>query len=357
MFIFIIWRCDVKNKLKRFLHKFFKIFIIFMLATLALNLVIFIALYINHKGKLQNESGYLVPPGQMVDVNGHDIHVMCGGEEESDKVLVFLHSENVYDDSIALQPMLSELKGCRYVYIDRSGYGFSDNSGSSKEIGDILKETRTVLETLGIEGPYTLVSMGTSGILAFYWANTYPEEVESIIGVNMNYPEQFEGIPEEQYCGIFEYILVLACKVGAHRMVDSGPVNPYGIYSQKQMSVRNALYGKGAYTSDMYNEALNTIDNADKVTKMGFPEETPIYLICANPLMEPYVNDEADIKARYEEAMEENSEVDYVAEYNKSIKDYMAEYKNVIIDEMSGPERIYLYDYKGLADKINIYIQ
>ena len=70
-----------KSKLKQFLHKFFKIFIIFMLATGALNLIIFAVIYGNHKSKLKKEVAYLNTPGHFVDVDGHSIHIIDEGNE------------------------------------------------------------------------------------------------------------------------------------------------------------------------------------------------------------------------------------------------------------------------------------
>lgn len=348
----------MKDKLRRFFHKFFKIFIIFMIGTLAVNIIIFTAVYINHRNKLRNEKGYLVPPGEMITVAGHELHVMTGGDENSENILVFMHSQTNIDDSIALEPLFGELKNCRYIYIDRSGYGFSESTGRPGTVEDILSQTRDTLKELGIDGPYTLVPMGTSGIEAFYWAGIYPDEVKAIIGINMNYPEQFEGIPEEQYCGIFEYLLVWACRLGAHRMISNGgPDNQFNIYTQGQMDIRRAIYGKGAYTGDMYNEALNTISNAGKTAALGFPEDIPMYLIYANPLMEPYINDDARIKEKYDEAVDGKDDTDLVSEYNSSIREYMEKHSNVLLEEMSGPDRLYLYDYKGLADRINSYIE
>ena len=77
----------MKKKLKRFFHKFFKIFIIFMLITLVVNLGVILAVYINHRNKLGNEKVFLEPPGEMVEVNGHNMHVLLSGNEESEYTL------------------------------------------------------------------------------------------------------------------------------------------------------------------------------------------------------------------------------------------------------------------------------
>ena len=112
------------SKLKKFLHKFFKIFIIFMIGTVVINIVLFLVIFLNHQNKLNKEEGLLVPPGEMVEVNGHDMHVIKTGNEDSQYTLVFLHNSGIVDDSVALIPLFDELKEeFQLIYVDRSGVG------------------------------------------------------------------------------------------------------------------------------------------------------------------------------------------------------------------------------------------
>lgn len=348
----------MKEKTRKFLHNFFKIFIIFLIATAVINVLLFGFIYFNHQKKLDEEMVVLQRPGQLVEVNGHNMHVLKTGNLESEVTLVFLHSGDITDDSIALQPLFNELSEYKIAYVDRSGTGFSDVSEAPRDIDTILEETRTALELAGVEGPYILVPTGTAGIEAVHWVNKYPDEVENIIGINMNYPEMFKNTTADEYCGFFEYLMVKFYGIGGQRLVGGVyPENTFGVYTETQMTMRKALISKAGYTQDMYNEDLVTVDNAAKVAEAGWPEETKMYLIYANPLMEPYVNDDATVKKQYESAVEKNPEVDYVLAYNETIKDYLSDKENVTIEEMSGPARIYTYDPEGLAEKIIGYIE
>ncbi len=348
-----------KSKLKAFLHKFFKIFIIFMVATAIINVVVFLVIYGNHQSKLKDEVVYLNAPGKFVEVNGHDMHIMVEGNEASEVTLLFLHSADVADDSIALQPLFKELKDdYRIVFVERSGVGFSENSGASRDIDTMLQETRLALEKAGVKGPFVLVPVGTAGLEVVYWANKYPDEIQAVIGINITYPEQYANITTEEYCGFFDYLLVPFYKLGAQRfMPNIYPNNSYGIYTENQMLTRKALISKGGFTEDMYGENLAMIDNASKVASLGWPEDINMYLVQANPLMEPYRDTDKSVSSSYESATKNNPDVDYVNEYNKQIRDYFSDKENVVVEEMSGPARLYTYDPKGLGDKIKGYIE
>lgn len=347
------------KKLKNFLHKFFKIFLILILIGIAVNILILVFVFINHKNKLNDERGYLTPPGEMVEVNGHKMHVVVDGDEEAEHTLVFMHSSGIVDDSVALEPLFNELKDYRLAYVDRSGFGYSENSGASRDINTILDETRAALKAAGVPEPYILVPMGTAGLEALYWADKYPEEVTGIIGINMNYPQEYEGVTEEEYCGIFNYLLVKFSSVGGHRFVKSiYPDNSRALYTEKQMLVRRALLSRGYYTEDMYNEDLKTVDNAAEVLAAGWPENTPMLMIYANPIMEPYINEDESVREEYEEAVAEsgNADFDYVAAYNADRVSYVSKYANVKVEEMSGPSRLYTYNPKELANLMKEYV-
>ncbi len=348
-----------KSKLRVFLHKFFKIFIIFMIATAVINVLIFVAIYANHQSKLKDEVALLNAPGEFVEVNGHSMHIIKEGNEASEVTLLFLHSADVADDSIALQPLFKELKeDYRIVFIERSGVGFSDNSGSDRDIDTMLEETRLALNNGGIEGSFVVIPIGTAGLEVTHWANKYPEEIQAVIGVNITYPEQYKNITTEEYCGFFDYLLVPFYKLGAHRFITSiYPTNEYGIYTETQMMTRKAIISRNGFTEDMYCENLAMVDNAGKVAAEGWPSDTEMYLIFANPLMEPYRSTNEGVSSSYESAVETNSEVDYVNAYNEETRQYFEDKENVVVEEMAGPARLYTYDPKGLAERIKLYIE
>ena len=359
-----------KKNLKGFLHKFFKVILILMIVILVVNVLIITGVYINHNNKLADERGYLQAPGEMVEVDGHKLHTVVTGNLEAEDTLVFIHSNGITDDSIALQPLFAKLQDYRLAYVDRSGYGFSENAKTGKDIDSIVEETRQALKKAGVEGPYILVPNGIAGLEATYWADKYPEEVKAVVGINISIAEEFDGITEEQYCGALNYLMTLFSKIGGHRFVKSVyPENIGAVYTEKQMVVRKALISKGFYTFGMYEEDLQTIANAKKVEEMGWPENIPMLFILANPLMEPYINDDSDVKEEYDAALEEvygtdtdaltqgKAEVGYVEEFNADKKAIYEKYKNVAVEEISGPSRLYTYDPETVAQKIRDFVQ
>ena len=105
-----------------------------------------------------------------------------------------------------------------------------------------------------------------------------------------------------------------------------------------------------------------------RLKEAGFPTDIPMLVIFSNPLMRPYIDDDASVREEYEGALEEvygtqtdasasdADKIDYVGQYNASRKEYFSQFANVEMDEMSGPSRIYTYDPEGVAQRIIAYL-
>lgn len=138
--------------------------------------VFIIISYINHKMHLFKEDQLFVPNGQMVEVNGHQVHVYTEGE--GSLTLVFMSGGGTCSPVLDFKSLYSLLSDqYRIVVIEKAGYGFSDVVDVARDIDTILSETRTALAKAEISGPYILCPHSISGIEALYWAQTYPNEV------------------------------------------------------------------------------------------------------------------------------------------------------------------------------------
>ena len=352
---------NTKKKRKRnFWYILVKVALIFMGATILLNLLIFGIAYLNHRSKLTDEEQYLIEPGQLVEVNGHYMHVYITGNEDAETTLVFMHNNKDSDACISLRPLFAYLEeDYRIVYVDRSGNGYSEVSGESRDIDTMLEETRTAVAEAGVTGSFVLVPNGTAGNEAVYWAEKYPDEVDAIIGINMAYPEQSAGETLDAGYDRYGKTLMFFSKIGGHRFLSNTyPENDLGLYTEREMIVRDALISRYYYTEDMYNEELNYYTNAEYVAEYAdFPDDIPMLMIWANPLLEPYFSYDEDMRSQYEDILEDYSdEMDLSGEYNKENFAYFEDYDNVTCVELSGPVALFEFDPEGVAEYMLDYL-
>ena len=144
--------------------------------------------FVNNRIKLSQEKPLLENvPGQMVEVNGHKMHVYTEGEGEHTIVLMSGWSITSPSPYVNFLPLCKDLaKDNRVVIIERFGYGLSDVVGGKRTFDKVVEDDREALKQLGIEGPYVLCPHSIAGLESLIWAQNYPEEVEALIGMDMS---------------------------------------------------------------------------------------------------------------------------------------------------------------------------
>ena len=126
--------------------------------------------------------------GELVNVNGRNIHIYRQGNINKPKILLMSGSGTVapvYDFKILYEKLL---KSFRIIVMEKFGYGYSDIFDSPADIDTLVSIQKKALETIGENGPYILMPHSMSGIEALRWAQLYPDDVLAIIGNDMCTP-------------------------------------------------------------------------------------------------------------------------------------------------------------------------
>src|ERR671912_1474004 len=129
------------------------------------------------------------PPGEMVDVGGHSLHINCVGQG-SPTVLLDAGSGGFSAQWVRVQRQVSgTTRVCAY---DRAGLGWSEMGPDPRDARQISSELHTLLSEDGIEGPYVLVGHSFGGMYMQTYAARYPDEVAGVALVDSSTdPDQF----------------------------------------------------------------------------------------------------------------------------------------------------------------------
>lgn len=344
--------------MKDFLHKVTKIFLILLTITLFITVAVVGVVYFNNQSKLKNETSLIEKaPGQMVEVDGHKMHVYITGDEDAEDTIVFLHGTNMTDASVAMQPLFDALSDkFRLVYVDRPGNGYSEGGCEDKSVETLTEETREAISKAGVEGKVILFAQTTSGIEAVYWAQNHKDEVKAIIGLDMYSPEEY--VSDEGEDNGFRYMMYLFARVGVLRYIDSAyPEDRYNLYTDKQMLIRDALISKNSYTKDMYLEDKTIGENARATNQEEVFGTLPMLLFFSNPIKEPYLSTDSSAMADLNQMKESYPEYDFEKAYNEARMKYFGEYDEVECVEMAGPSALYTYAPEKMAERIAEYIK
>ncbi len=174
---------------------FFRIFLIITALIVLVLLISSITYHIklNNAVNTLKEKGYYNP----VSVGDYSLNVYSCGNEGGKHAIVALAGLFDGEMNIGWRKMTAELeKENLLVFVDRAGYGLSDDTTQEMTVEYIVEDYRKALQNAGIEAPYILMPHSIGGLYATYWESKYPEEIEAVAFLDGSICEPLE--PEMQ---------------------------------------------------------------------------------------------------------------------------------------------------------------
>ena len=256
-----------------------------LIALIALMIILVIVLLIYHQHQLKRESEVYPAPGRMVPVNKNPLHVCAYGD--GPQTLVFMAGHGTSNPLLDFKPLWSRLSDSyRVVIVEKSGYGWSPVSSSSRRLDIMLEETRQALQLAGETGPFVLVPHSMSGLEAIYWAQKYPGEVAAITALDPAVPETVAAMPEPPK-GQLSSLFVIS-RLGLSRFMPDEeaekalPLLKTDAFSEEDRKAYMAIFYKSAFTKNMLKEVDYLQENAKEILSNELPTNTPMYFFISD---------------------------------------------------------------------------
>ncbi|EUC52067.1 alpha/beta fold hydrolase [Streptococcus sp. ACS2] len=255
------------------MHVFMKRLLFLMGAVL----VLLLASFIYHRLALQREKASLNPMGQMVSVNGHDMSVFVKGN--GPQTLVFLSGAGTASPILDFKDLYDGLsKQYKIVVVERAGYGYSEDTSKSRDVSEVLSETRQALAKAQVSGPYIILSHSMASLETLLWQEKYPSEIQAVIGLDWALPESYSQL--RMHSQILR-MARLGSQLGLLRYIPSRLYVP----NENLSSSDRRLYQRIAYrqilSQAMLNESLSVEENTKKVDAK-INSQIPTLLLVSN---------------------------------------------------------------------------
>ena len=257
---------NAMKKLKKWSLGFLSFILLFLGAT-----------FIFHRISLEKEEASLTPMGQQVLVNGHQINVYVEGDGL--ETIVVLSGAGIASPILDFKEVSESLsKQYKVVIVERAGYGYSDDSNHSRDVMEVLSETRQALSQANITGPFIILSHSIASLESLAWQEKYPNEVKALIGLDWALPSSYENLKDNQTLLTVAY---WSSKIGLLRYFpESFYIKNQTLTETERKQYRFLAY-KQLMSQAMLHESQTVKENAKKVTSSINPK-IPTLLLVSN---------------------------------------------------------------------------
>ena len=257
---------NAMKKLKKWFLGFLSFILLFLAAT-----------FIFHRISLEKEQASLTPMGQQVLVDGHQINVYVEGD--GPETIVVLSGAGIASPILDFKEV-SEFLSKRYkvVIVERAGYGYSDDSNHSRDVMEVLSETRQALSQANVKGPFIILSHSMASLESLAWQEKYSDEVKNLVGLDWALPASYENLKDNQ---VLLTVAFWSSKIGLLRYFPESFYikNPTLIESERQQY--KLLAYKQLMSQAMLHESQTVKENAKKVPSNINPK-IPTLLLVSN---------------------------------------------------------------------------
>ena len=195
---------SLNKSLKQPVKKSFKI----LLSVIAV--IIFVALILGQFLNLLAKD--IPPPGKMINVGGHSLHINCTGiKSERPTIIIETGLGNSAMEYYWLQNALE--KSDRVCSYDRAGMGWSEIGDFDADSINIATQLHMLLNKSDIKRPFMFAGHSAAGLHMRVYAHKYPDEVAGMVFIDAVHPDQFSAqrphIPQYNKEGMKEMMSML----------------------------------------------------------------------------------------------------------------------------------------------------
>jgi len=247
------------------------------LVLLSFLILFLVGTFIFHRISLEKEQASLTPMGQQVLVNGHQINVYVEGD--GPETIVVLSGAGIASPILDFKNVSDSLsKKYKVVIVERAGYGYSEDSNQSRDVMEVLSETRQALSQANISEPFIILSHSMASLESLAWQEKYPDEVKALIGLDWALPASYEDLKDNQALLTVAY---WSSKIGLLRYFPESFYIKNPTLTETERQQYKLLAYKQLMSQAMLHESQTVKENAKRVPSNINPK-IPALLMVSN---------------------------------------------------------------------------
>ena len=300
------------------------------LVLLSFLILFLVGTFIFHRISLENEESSLTPIGQTVLVNGHQMNVYVEGD--GPETIVVLSGAGIASPILDFKNLTDSLsKKYKIVVVERAGYGYSEDSNQSRDVMEVLSETRQALSQANISGPFIILSHSMASLESLAWQEKYPDEVKALVGLDWALPASYEDLKDNQALLTVAY---WSSKIGLLRYFPESFYIKNPTLTETERQQYKLLAYKQLMSQAMLHESRLAKENAKKVPSSINPKIPALLLVS---------NGEGTTFSQ--------------SEWQRYAERFASDQSNVQVDYMDAPHDLYHYQSDAIVSRIKEFLE
>lgn len=227
------------------------------------------------------------PPGRMVNIGTHSLHIYCEGEGSPTVVLEAGGFGLAADWGSVFEQAQGITRICAY---DRAGLGWSEPGLELPRFENVSAELARLLEAAGEKPPYILA--GQSNGFSFVWsfAEAYPEDVVGLISVDGVPPTILEVQATTGGESPIPSWLPILERIGVLRLSSVGASSDLGGHGYPQWALDT--HAQSAFLSSQFlTDVMMVADVSDYMAQVDSLGDLPLIVIATDTKLGHPIND------------------------------------------------------------------
>ena len=217
------------------------------------------------------------PPGQLVDVGGHRLHLYCTGSGSPTVVLEPGLGASSADMSWIAPVVARDTRTCVY---DRAGRGWSDPVDDPQDADQIAADLHTLLTEAQVDGPYVLAGHSFGGLYVRDFAAQFPDQVAGLVLLDSTASRVRPSAVNAQAPTVGRVLTVVpaVAHLGVGRILASSDYEslPAGVQAEARANASTSR--QLASTLQEYREGATSVQQASALTDLG---DKPLIVLTA----------------------------------------------------------------------------
>lgn len=227
------------------------------------------------------------PPGAMIDVGGHRLHLYCTGQGGPTVVLEAAAPGWSSYWSLVQPEVAKVTRVCAY---DRAGLGWSERGPLPRTGQRMARELHQLLSSAGIAGPYLFVGHSLGGFVARLYRQEHPKDVVGMVLVDAGHESELRQAEFRTFVNAGKSVLPLLRTMtilGMPRLFaafDSLPTFSGHQEENVPETVRPMLRAgwlRTNYPTTLKDESDALVETLEQVRRAGSLDDLPLVVLTA----------------------------------------------------------------------------